>query len=72
MSEFSYTVNLKGGVSREINLDQAKYIDHGPSMDDPVTLHFGPGYDLTIEAGSEARRFVDFWENRWRKAAKAA
>jgi hypothetical protein len=70
MAEF-YTANVNGGVFREINLDQVNYIDHGPSMDDIVTLHFGPGDEIGL-AGSEARRFVDFWDNRWRKAAAKA
>lgn len=65
-----YQVNLNGSF-REINLDQVKCIDHGPSMDDSVTLHFGPGDDLKLEGG-EARRFVDFWDNRWRRTAARA
>jgi hypothetical protein len=70
MSDFSYTVILMSGF-REINLDQVKYVDHGPGVDDPVTLHFGPNDEIKLE-GREARRFVDFWENRWRKAAATA
>ena len=69
MSDF-FTVNLPSGF-REINLDQVKYFDRNQQFDGcVVTLHFGPGDDLKLEGG-EARRFVDFWDSRWRKAVAA-
>jgi hypothetical protein len=35
-------------------------------MDDSVVINLGPGHEIKLE-GREARRFVDMWENRWRK-----
>jgi hypothetical protein len=72
MSDF-FTVNLSGGF-RHVNLDQVKYFDQEQQFDGCiVTLHFGPGDDLKLEGG-EGRRFLNEWDNRWRKAlaAKAA
>jgi hypothetical protein len=68
MAEF-YTANLNGGF-REINLDQVRWIDRGQTEDHFVTLHFGPNDEIGL-AGGEARRFVNFWDNRWRKAVAA-
>jgi hypothetical protein len=65
MADF-YQYFLNGGVTREINLDRVLYLDRGPSMDDSVVINLGPGHEIKLE-GREARRFVDMWENRWRK-----
>jgi hypothetical protein len=72
MGDF-YTVNSEKGGFRHVNLSLVRYIDQGQSIDDPVTLHFGPGDDLKLEGG-EGKRFLNEWDNRWRKAlaAKAA
>jgi hypothetical protein len=70
MAEF-YTATLKGGGFREINLGLVRWIDRGPSIESPVILHFGPNDEIKLEDG-EARRFLNEWDNRWRKDAATA
>jgi|HubBroStandDraft_1064217.scaffolds.fasta_scaffold00047_7 hypothetical protein len=66
MAEF-YTVNVNGAF-RDINLDLVRWIDRSSSVEGPITLHFGPNDEIGL-AGGEARRFLNEWDNRWRKAA---